>query len=227
VVVVARLDSRNQTSIARSRENRWPALDEIMVRRGPRLLWRIRNNSAEVLWPCAGTTEARGIATTLHEELNRRIADPSTTVAVGSGQVRSGLVGIQQSHQEAKHALTMGRRLAGVGRLTRFEDLGVYRLIFSTEQHPELRAFHDEALNSLMEYDRAHSGDLIRTLKAFFDAKCGPKEAAGMLDVHRNTVLYRLERIREITGLDLDDADVRLRLHLALCIHLALFNKGE
>ena len=40
--------------------------------------------------------------------------------------------------------------------------------------------------------------------------------------MHRNTVLYRLERVREITGLDLDDANVRLRLHLALCIHTAL-----
>ena len=227
VVVVARLDSVNHTSIARSRENRWPALDELMVRRGPRLLWRIRNNSAEILWPCADATEANNIATTLHDELNRRLADPFTTVSVGSGQVRSGLLGIQQSHQEAKHALTMGRRLSGVGGMTRFEDLGVYRLIFAIEQHPELRAFHDEALTALIDYDQLHAGDLIRTLKAFFDSNCGPKEAAGMLDVHRNTVLYRLVRIREITGLNLDDADVRLRLHLALCIHLALFSRGN
>jgi purine catabolism regulator len=41
--------------------------------------------------------------------------------------------------------------------------------------------------------------------------------------VHRNTILYRLERIREITGFDLDAADVRLRLHLALSAHVALY----
>jgi PucR family transcriptional regulator, purine catabolism regulatory protein len=227
VVIVARLDSLSPTSISRTRENRWPAIDELAARRGPRLLWRIRNNSAEFLWPCADHAEAKNIATTLHEELNRRLADSTLTVAVGLGRVHSGLSGIQRSHQEAKHAISMGRRLSGVGGLTRFEDLGVYRLIFATEQLPELRAFHDEALSPLMDYDSSHGGELVRTLKAFFDAKCGPKEAAGILDVHRNTVLYRLDRIREITGFDLDDADVRLRLHLALCIHFALFSNED
>lgn len=163
------------------------------------------------------------MAATLHEELGARVAGNGTVVSLGAGRVNAGLAGIRQSHQEAKQALIMGRRLSGAGRLTRFEDLGIYRLIFAAEQLPELRAFHEEALGALIEYDCEHGGDLIRTLKAFFDAKGGPKEAASLLDVHRNTVLYRLERIRAITGLDLDDADVRLRLHLALSVHLALF----
>jgi purine catabolism regulator len=222
-VFVVRFDPLNQTSIARPRENRWPVLDEIMARRGPRQLWRIRHNSAEMLWPVASPDEARTVASTLYEELGRRVAGNSTAVSVGAGTVQAGLAGIQRSHQEAKQALTMGRRLSGVGRLTRFEDLGVYRLIFAAERLPELAAFHDDALSALIGYDRNHGGDLIRTLKAFFDAKGGPKEAASLLDVHRNTVLYRLERVRDLTGLDLDDADVRLRLHLALCVHLALY----
>ena len=63
----------------------------------------------------------------------------------------------------------------------------------------------------------------MRTLGAFFAGRCGPKETAAILGVHRNTVLYRLERIRELTGFDLDDADVRLRLQLAYSVHIALF----
>jgi purine catabolism regulator len=223
VVLVVRFDPINQTSIARPRENRWPLLDEIMARRGPRLLRRIRHNNAEILWPVADPGEARTVASTLYEDLEARLNSSGLAVSIGAGRVNAGLAGIQQSHQEAKQALTMGRRLSGTGGLTRFEDLGVYRLIFAAEHLPELSAFHKEALGALIEYDRNHSGDLIRTLKAFFDAKGGPKEAASLLDVHRNTVLYRLERVRAITGLDLDDADVRLRLHLALSVHLALY----
>lgn len=226
-VFVVRFDQLNQTSISRPRENRWPVLEEFMARRGPRLLWRIRHNSAEIVWPVADPSEARTAAATLHDEIDRRVSGNGTVVSVGAGQVRAGLTGIQRSHQEAKQALTMGRRLSGAGGLTRFEELGVYRLIFAAEHLPELEAFHHEALGSLIGYDRDHSGDLIRTLKAFFDARGGPKEAAGLLDVHRNTVLYRLERIRAITGLDLDDADVRLRLHLALSIHLALYSEQD
>ncbi|HEU0116150.1 MAG TPA: helix-turn-helix domain-containing protein, partial [Thermomicrobiales bacterium] len=68
--------------------------------------------------------------------------------------------------------------------------------------------------------------ELIHTLDAFFAANGSPKEAAERLRVHRNTVLYRLDRIRDITGYDLDDAATRLRLHLALQIHLALADDG-
>jgi len=132
------------------------------------------------------------------------------------------LAGIRRSHQEARQALTLGRRVHGPGRLTRFDELGGYRLIFAAEGLQELRGLHQEALGPLLAYDREHGADLIRTLDAFFAANASPKEAAARLHVHRNTVLYRLDRIADITGVSLDDPNVRLRLHLALHIRLAL-----
>jgi purine catabolism regulator len=103
-----------------------------------------------------------------------------------------------------------------------FGNLDVYRLIFAAEQLPELRDLYSQTLGSLLDYDRQNSAGLVATLDAFFAANASPKEAAERLGVHRNTVLYRLDRIREITGYDLDDASVRLRLQLALHVHLAL-----
>lgn len=220
-VFVASVDSA-RGGLQRSSGSRFTFFDEVMARRGPRILWRVRHNAMEMLWPVANAAEAKVLAVSLYEEMSKRLADPNLVVSVGAGRIQSGLAGIQRAHQEAKQALIMGRRLSGPGGITWFDELGVYRLIFAAEQLPELTAFHDEALAPLIEYDRQHNAELVRTLKAYFDATCGPKEAAALLDVHRNTVLYRLERIREITGLDLDNADVRLRLHLALCIHLAL-----
>jgi PucR family transcriptional regulator, purine catabolism regulatory protein len=87
-----------------------------------------------------------------------------------------------------------------------------------------MRSFHDEALTPLIEYDREHGAELLRTLGSFFAGRCSPKETATLLGVHRNTVLYRLERIRELTGFDLDDSELRLRLHLAYSAHLALYS---
>jgi purine catabolism regulator len=221
-VLVASVDSTRAGGIQRSAESRFAFFDEVMARRGPRILWRIRHNAIELLWPVADASEAKTLAASLHDEMAKRLADPGLSVSIGGGRMQAGLVGIQRAHQEAKQALVMGRRLHGPGGVTWFDELGVYRLIFAAEHLPELGAFHDEALSALIDYDREHNADLVRTLKAFFDATCGPKEAAALLGVHRNTVLYRLDRIREITGVDLDNADVRLRLHLALCIHLAL-----
>jgi purine catabolism regulator len=221
-VLVASVDSTRVGGIQRSADSRFAFFDEVMARRGPRILWRIRHNAIELLWPVANTAEAKTLASSLHDEMAKRLADPGLNVSIGGGRVQEGLIGIQRAHQEAKQALIMGRRLHGPGGVTWFDELGVYRLIFAAEHLPELGAFHDEALSALIDYDREHNADLVRTLKAFFDATCGPKEAAALLGVHLHTVLYRLDRIREITGVDLDNADVRLRLHLALCIHLAL-----
>jgi purine catabolism regulator len=226
VAIVARLDQSGPT---RNRDGRWSLMDEVMARRGSKVLWRLRHNNAEIVWPVTDIAEAKSIAKSIYDDLARRIQGKNLTglaVSIGVGQIQSGLAGIRQSHQEAKQALTMGRRLEGPGHVTPFDSLGVYRLIFAAESLPELRSFHDETLDFLIAYDAQHGGELIKTLEAFFEARCSPKEAATILNVHRNTVLYRLDRVREITNLDLDNADVRLRLHLALCTHFALFEDG-
>lgn len=221
--IVARLDPLVGMSAARPRNGRWAVFEETLARHGARRLWRIRHNQLEVIWPVADEREATSVAQTLFADAQRRLPEGAGfAVSMGLGRVASGSRGIRQSYQEARQALAMGRRLYGPGRLTRFDDLGVYRLLFAAKDLPELRTFHDETLGALIEYDRENGAELIRTLEAFFAARCGPKEAAALLGVHRNTVLYRLERIRELTRLDLDDADVRLRLHLALCVRQAL-----
>lgn len=225
--MIARVDPTPGTP-ARAREGRWSVLEEGLNRaaraRNARILWRVRNTSAEIVWPVDDESELDGIVATVRDELNAAIAitASSEVVSLGVGRIRSGLDGIRLSHQDARQALTIGRRLHGPGNVTSFERLGVYRLIYAAEHLPELRTFQDEALGSLTQYDRDHGADLIRTLEAFFTANCSPKEAAALLHVHRNTVLYRLERIADITGLDLNASDIRLRLHLALHVRLAL-----
>ncbi|MDQ3541272.1 MAG: helix-turn-helix domain-containing protein [Chloroflexota bacterium] len=225
--MIARVDSAPGAP-ARARNGRWSVLEEGLQRaahsRDAHVLWRVRNTSAEIVWPVIEESELAGIVTTVRDELNATISRhaSSEVVSLGVGRIHAGLEGIRLSHQDARQALTIGRRLHGSGSVTTFETLGVYRLIYAAEHLPELRTFQDEALAPLIAYDRDHGAELIRTLEAFFAANCSPKEAASLLHVHRNTVLYRLERIADITGFDLNASDVRLRLHLALHVRLAL-----
>ena len=74
----------------------------------------------------------------------------------------------------------------------------------------------------MADHDDRKQGDLIRTLSGFFDANGNLAKAAADLDVHRNTLVYRLERISELTGLDLNDPENRLILHLALKVQRVL-----
>jgi len=228
MTIIARVDAAPGSPV-RARDGRWSALEEGINRAAralnARILWRVRNTSAEIVWPVTDEDEQDAAVRELREGLNASLAISGAStevVSMGVGRIRGGLEGIRQSHQDARQALTIGRRLNGPGNVTYFEKLGVYRLIYAAEQLPELRTFQDEALGLLVDYDQSHNAELIRTLEAFFAANCSPKEAATLLHVHRNTVLYRLERIGEITGLDLNASDVRLRLHLALHVRLAL-----
>jgi purine catabolism regulator len=98
-----------------------------------------------------------------------------------------------------------------------FPDLSVYRLLLQLEYHPELQAFKQEILGPLFAYEGG--GELLRTLEAYFECNGNLSQAAEMLFIHRNTLIYRMERIAEISGLDLDNTETRLAVQLALRIH--------
>ena len=229
VAVVARMDTAATGPVrASAGDERWQGLEQVISRaattRGGMVLWRVRNNGAEFVLPAGEVREERRLAEALREDLGGLVRTGNdNALSLGVGTIRDGLAGIRRSHAEARQALLLGRRLQGAGHLTLFGDLGVYRLIYAAEHLPELNDLYSQTLGLLIAYDRQNTAGLVGTLDAFFAANGSPKEAAERLGVHRNTVLYRLDRIREITGYDLDDAGVRLRLQLALHVHTALY----
>jgi DNA-binding PucR family transcriptional regulator len=98
----------------------------------------------------------------------------------------------------------------------------VERLLKELARSPDLAPFR-ELVRPLEEHDRARRSDLVRTLRAYFAAGGNASEAADRMFLHRNSMLYRLERISRLTGLDLRDPGVALALRLGL---LAL-ERGE
>jgi purine catabolism regulator len=140
------------------------------------------------------------------------------SIAVGIGRIYAGPEGIKTSYHEARQSIIMGSRVFGASCLTYFGDLGVYRLLFNLQGSDDLGAFYHETLGSLLEYDQKTNSDLIHTLQIYF-ASCGSvARAAEELQLHRNSLLYRLQRVKEISGLDLEDAEARLAMQLALHI---------
>jgi purine catabolism regulator len=138
--------------------------------------------------------------------------------SVGLGGVGAGGRAIAEAVERAVQAAAIGARLFGPGTATAFEDLGLYRLLFGLRGLDEVAAFYREMLGHLIEHDRRTGGELVRTLDAYLSAGCSPTAAAERLHLHRNGLLYRLQRIREILPVNLDDPERRLALHLALRI---------
>lgn len=163
--------------------------------------------------PRPGIEAARHIAESIrHQAANEFPNDP---LAIGIGRSVDALSGLRDSYRQARQALSMARRLADPNPLY-FGELNVYRLLFQLEHTPELESFCREMIGTLIEYDRAQGTDLVETLSAFFAHNGNLSQTAEALFVHRNTLLYRMERIREISGLDLDNPETRLSIQLAL-----------
>jgi len=146
---------------------------------------------------------------------------PSARVAIGLGQAAKDISAWRNSYRDAVQALELATRLQSDTPLY-IGDLGVYQLILSLSDREKLMSFCERILGTLEDYDHRQNADLIKTLEAFFACHGNLSQTAEMLIVHRNTLLYRMNRINEIAQIDLNRPEIRLALHLALTIRRLL-----
>ena len=99
-----------------------------------------------------------------------------------------------------------------------FEETGAYRLLLSamSEDPAELQRFYAETVEPLVAYDEQYDTDLVTTVEAYLEADGNVAGTAQRLFTHRHTVRYRLERVRELSGLDVGSTDGREKLSLGL-----------
>lgn len=128
----------------------------------------------------------------------------------GAGEFPSG-------YRQARQVLETMRRTGHAGVMT-IHELGAYQLLLAVKDERHLHDFAQRELGLLLDYDTRHGTYFVATLEAVLRHNGNLKVAAAALHVHVNTLAYRLRRIREITGADLDDADRRVALYLALLI---------
>jgi sugar diacid utilization regulator len=122
-------------------------------------------------------------------------------------------------HRAGAEALLAANVAEAQGKtLIAFEETGAYRLLLPamSEDPGELRRFHEETVAPLVAYDEQYETELVRTLETFLDCDGNVANTAQKLFTHRHTVRYRLERVKELTGLDVGSTDGRERLGLGL-----------
>ncbi len=165
----------------------------------------------------ASPTEAAArLATETKDAYSERYA--GSTVSVGIGRFYGDPEQMAKSLEEARAALTISRALAKTAAVTRFDDVGVYKLLLRVyEQAPDdLLNLYNETVRPLVEYDAQHHGDLLTTLEKYLANNTNLNHTAEDLFTHRHTVRYRLERVAAITGLDVDSSDELEKLSLGL-----------
>jgi sugar diacid utilization regulator len=141
---------------------------------------------------------------------------------LGGGRCQVGVGGhcqrsrdFPRSYREAQLALKMQHMARGDDRATRYEDLGIYRFLGQVEDAGAVEDFAREWLGPLLDYDAHKGAELVETLTQYFEYGGSHETTAAALSVHRSTLKYRLQRIRQLTGFDLGDPETRFNLELA------------
>jgi sugar diacid utilization regulator len=121
--------------------------------------------------------------------------------------------------QEAELVLDVLRRSDGAsGPIPEDIGTGTYRLLFRVlASHPEeVRSFYEDTVAPIVKYDDQYATDLVGTLESYLEQNCNMNATAAAIYAHRHTVAYRLERVKELTGLDPMQSEDRERLGLGL-----------
>ena len=122
---------------------------------------------------------------------------------------------LPRSYREARLALRLQRSSGGPEQATVYDHLGVYRILAQGTEHVSVDRFVQEWLGSLIDHDDRRGGDLVHTLGCYLERGGHYDATAAALGVHRSTLKYRLQRIREVSGHDLADPDTCFNLQLA------------
>jgi len=167
-----------------------------------------------VLFPDADGDTGRRVSSSILRELesglqgfvfalgrSRRIEDPGDLYRAGN---------------EAMLAANVVEGDAALAELA-FDQTGTYQLLLPYMSDPaELKRFYAETVRPLVAYDEQYETDLLGTLSTFLECDANVNATAARLITHRHTVRYRFERVRELTGLDVQSTDGREKLSLGL-----------
>jgi hypothetical protein len=152
------------------------------------------------------------------------VLGPATTVTIGLGHAAGGKV----NAWKARYRAVIAQRAAAL--LPSFEDgiaswdeLGVDSILLQLPGDALEWSILPSQLRVLTERD--HSGKLVETLRSYLDYGGSASRTASALHLHRTSLYYRLDQIREITGFDLDDGRDRLLLHVGM--HLLDMLRGS
>jgi PucR family transcriptional regulator, purine catabolism regulatory protein len=140
------------------------------------------------------------------------------TFAVGRSRIAEDPADLSRAAGEALLAANVAEGGTAQEGVLAFEQTGAYRLLLSTmtENPSELQRFYAETVEPLVAYDEQYETELLQTLETFLEADGNVAGTAQRLFTHRHTVYYRLERVRELTGLDVSSSDGREKLSLGL-----------
>ena len=173
------------------------------------LLVGMRQGEVVALYPASQPTELEQIKQEC-DELARTIGGDAQ---IGFSSWHPGMASIAVGYAEARDAVEIATGSGIHGRAVAFNDVLIDHMVRSSPHGDHIL---DQTIRPLVTYDRERQGDLVKTLRVYLDSGFNLTRSAEVLSVHPNTVVYRLKRVKDLSGRDPYDPDDLLLLLLGL-----------
>lgn len=144
------------------------------------------------------------------------------SVAAGASDVLHSLQSLSQAYKCARFSLAAAELWQR--QFILFEDLGLFQLLFHVADEKLLNTMRERQLGRLEDYDFKHNTEYTDTLRTYLLSDCNLVETSLRLHTHRNTIIYRIKKIKELLETDLDNSSIKFDLMMAFQIkeYLAL-----
>lgn len=175
-----------------------------------------RGNQIVFLMPDRGTDASERAAHALALAIAREV--PGLSAHVGASGPQPDALALRKSFSEARISAEVAGQHGRAGGAV-FERGGVVGVLLSLRQESDIKGMVERTFGRLLQVGERQRQVLLKTLQVFFECNCSQQAAARQLRVHHKTVRYRLDRISELTGLDLTTREDRLLADLALYVN--------
>jgi PucR family transcriptional regulator, purine catabolism regulatory protein len=190
------------------------ALAEVCRRqRVPALVGTLADDRVAALLALPARSDAEAALARLAEQLRPRL---SAEDIIGAGSAVDSVGGVQRSFLEADHVAEAAAGSGAALPFYRLPDLRLRGLLHLLRDDPRLHAFAERELGPLLVHDDAAGTQLLSALTAYLSAGGNKAEAAKQAHLARPTMYERLHQIEDVLGIDLEPAESRLSLHVAL-----------
>lgn len=186
---------------------------------GQRLLFQTaEQNRLIILFSFIFPVEGTGrLSSFLHKLLGELGQSEGGRLTAGCSPEYREYTSAAEAYREALQILEMKKRLPYHTReLLLYEEIGFWAYLPAILEQKRSRPRRSALLYPLKEHDREHKSDFLKTLAVYLSLNGNLKESAAFLHIHTNTLMYRLNRIAEITGRSLKETDYRTSIYLDL-----------
>ncbi len=147
----------------------------------------------------------------------RKLCGKDPNLYVGIGPAVKRIKDICKSYEKAYTAYRLTKTAIPKNILS-YEDLGVYKLLADVKEPELYQVFVREVVGGLLDYDEENDTDYMQILEAYFDNECSILHTAEVLYCHKNTLAYKINKIKEILGCDILNNENRTKIMLAFYI---------